>query len=122
MHSSSRQDRVYHYLPFCFAGSWILLLTALKRGSLLSLDTDLTKIANEMRMVSPDYFLNVPALLERMRKAVDEQLWQTGGLPLLIYGKAKGRVGAPTREESQFVDKVWLTMARAACFRPSAKR
>ena len=55
----------------CFAGSWILLLTALKRGSLLSLNTDLTKIANEMRMVAPDYFLNVPALLERMRKAVE---------------------------------------------------
>ena len=34
-------DQVFHYLPFCFAGSWILLLTALSRNSLLSLSTDL---------------------------------------------------------------------------------
>jgi hypothetical protein len=25
-----------------------------------------------------------------MRKAVDEQLWKTGGLPLRVYTKAKG--------------------------------
>ena len=116
MRGSSRHDRVYHYLPFCFAGSWILLLTSLMRGSLLSLNTDLAKIANEMRMVAPDYFLNVPALLERMRKAVDEQLWQTGGLPLLIYSKAKGAWVRQLEKKAVFVDKVWLAMARAAVF------
>jgi len=42
-------------------------------------------------IASPDYFLNVPALLERMRKAVDEQLWKTGGVALKIYSKAKAR-------------------------------
>ena len=52
-----------------------MLLTCLLHGSLLTLNTDLTKISGEMRGVAPDYFLNVPALLERMRKAVDEQLW-----------------------------------------------
>ncbi len=26
-------DRVFHYLPFCFAGSWILLLSCLSRSS-----------------------------------------------------------------------------------------
>jgi long-chain acyl-CoA synthetase len=29
-----RRDRVFHYLPFCFAGSWIMLLTCLLRRSL----------------------------------------------------------------------------------------
>jgi long-subunit acyl-CoA synthetase (AMP-forming) len=29
------QERVFHYLPCCFAGSWILLLNCLSRGSLL---------------------------------------------------------------------------------------
>ena len=29
MGTSRRADQVFHYLPFCFAGSWILLLTAL---------------------------------------------------------------------------------------------
>jgi long-chain acyl-CoA synthetase len=36
---------VFHYLPFCFAGSWIMMLTCLLRGSKLSLNTDLSKIA-----------------------------------------------------------------------------
>ena len=77
---SEAQERVFHYLPFCFAGSWIMLLTCLGRGSLLTLNTDLSKLSGDMRAAAPDYFLNVPALLERMRKAVDEQLWKTGGI------------------------------------------
>ena len=63
MQGHSRQERVFHYLPLCFAGSWILLLTSLLRLSLVTLNTDLTKISNEMREAAPDYFLNVPALL-----------------------------------------------------------
>jgi len=61
------QDSVFHYLPFCFAGSWIMLLTCLLRGSRLTMNTDLGKLASDMRTVAPEYFLNVPALLERMR-------------------------------------------------------
>ena len=90
------QDAVFHYLPLCFAGSWIMMLTCLLRGSRLTLNMDLGKIATEMRLAAPDYFLNVPALLERMRKAVDEQLWKTGGFPLKVYTQGKGRVGAAT--------------------------
>ena len=89
MENKPGQDRVFHYLPFCFAGSWIMLLTCLLRRSLLTLNIDLGKLAGEMRAAAPDYFLNVPALLERMRKAVDEQLWKTGGLALAIYSRAK---------------------------------
>ena len=88
------QDAVFHYLPFCFAGSWIMLLTCLLRGSRLTLNTDLGKIAADMRAAGPDYFLNVPALLERMRKAVDEQLWKTGGLAAEGLQQGEGRVGA----------------------------
>ena len=88
MEGHSGQDRVYHYLPLCFAGAWISLLTCLLRRSLVTLNTDLTRLAGEMRS-GADYFLNVPALLERMRKAVDEQLWKTGGLVLTIYRRAK---------------------------------
>src|ERR1700688_378553 len=90
MRNRSGQHSVFHYLPLCFAGSWIMMLTCLLRGSILTLNTDLGKIAAEMRLAAPDYFLNVPALLERMRKAVDEQLWKTGGFPLRVYTKAKG--------------------------------
>src|SRR5206468_7222091 len=89
MPGGAAQDNVFHYLPFCFAGSWIMLLTCLLRQSKLTINTDLTKLAEQMRAAEPDYFLNVPQLLERMRKGVDEQLWKTGGIPRAIYGQAK---------------------------------
>ena len=37
MAGESGQDRVFHYLPFVFAGSWMLLLTSLLRASLLTI-------------------------------------------------------------------------------------
>ena len=43
-------DRVFHYLPFCFAGSWILLLSCLSRTSVLTMSMDLTKLADEIRI------------------------------------------------------------------------
>ena len=116
MENKPGQDRVFHYLPFCFAGSWIMLLTCLLRGSLLTLNTDLGKLANEMRTVAPDYFLNVPALLERMRKAVDEQLWKTGGLALAIYRRAKAAWISSQETPSRFSGRMWLTLANAIIF------
>jgi len=107
------QDRVFHYLPFCFAGSWIMLLTCLLRRSLLTLNTDLSRLAQDMRAAAPDYFLNVPALLERMRKAVDEQLGKTGGLALTIYSHAKQ---AWMRKQAGQGDSMWLRVARVLIF------
>jgi len=116
MENKPGQDRVFHYLPFCFAGSWIMLLTCLLRGSLLTLNTDLGKLANEMRTVAPDYFLNVPALLERMRKAVDEQLWKTGGLALAIYSRAKSAWVRKQEGPARYSDRAWLALANAMIF------
>src|ERR1017187_146871 len=50
----SRRDRVFDYLPFCFAASWITLLTCLLRRSSVTLNTDLTRLAKEMRSAAPD--------------------------------------------------------------------
>jgi len=110
------QDCVFHYLPFCFAGSWIMLLTCLLRGSLLMLNTDLNKLAVDMREVAPDYFLNVPALLERMRKAVDEQLWKTGGIVRAIYSRAKAAWVRKQESKAQLADAMWLRIADAVVF------
>ena len=110
------QDRVFHYLPFCFAGSWIMLLTCLLRGSRLQLNTDLSKIAAEMRSAEPDYFLNVPALLERMRKAVDEQLWKTGGAALAIYSRAKAAWARKHEGTPKLLDSLWLKLADTVVF------
>src|SRR6202142_3133132 len=110
------RDAVFHYLPLCFAGSWILMLTCLLRASKLTLNTDLAKIAADMRLTAPDYFLNVPALLERMRKAVDEQLWKTGGFPLKVYTKAKGAWARKHDRRSRLGDSLWLAMANRLVF------
>jgi long-chain acyl-CoA synthetase len=112
----NEQDSVFHYLPFCFAGSWIMLLTCLLRGSRLTLNTDLNKLAADMRNVAPDYFLNVPALLERMRKAVDEQLWKTGGIVRAMYTRAKAAWVRKQENKARLSDAMWLRVANAAVF------
>jgi len=113
---SGRHDRIFHYLPFTFAASWIALLTFLKRRSLVTINMDLTKIANDMRAVAPDYFLNVPQLLERMRRAVDEQLWQTGGVAQAIYSRAKGGWARRQDRQAKAGDALWLGLANALVF------
>src|ERR1700694_1478944 len=115
------QDAVFHYRPLGFAGWWIMMLTCLLRGSKLTLNTDLGKIATEMRLAAPDYFLNVPALLERMRKAVDEQLWKTGGFPLRVYTKAKGAWVRRQEGKSRAGDGFWVGLANRLVF-PTIRR
>ncbi len=114
--ATSGQDRIFHYLPFTFAASWIALLTFLKRRSLVTINMDLAKIASDMRVVAPDYFLNVPQLLERMRRAVDEQLWQTGGVAQAIYSRAKGAWARKQDGQPKAGDAMWLALANALVF------
>jgi long-chain acyl-CoA synthetase len=116
MSGSTGQDRIFHYLPFTFAASWIALLTFLKRRSLVTINMDLAKIANDMRVVAPDYFLNVPQLLERMRRAVDEQLWQTGGVAQTIYSRAKGAWARKQEKQAKAGDSLWLGLADRLVF------
>jgi long-chain acyl-CoA synthetase len=108
MQGTRGQDRVFHYLPFCFAGSWILLLSCLLRGSLLTLNTDLNKLADDLRAVEPDYFLNVPALLERMRRGIEDGIRQKGGAVLKLYNAAKATwFGAPEGKTPAGI-RLWL--------------
>jgi long-chain acyl-CoA synthetase len=116
MSGSGEQDRIFHYLPFTFAASWIALLTFLKRRSLVTINMDLAKIANDMRTVAPDYFLNVPQLLERMRRAVDEQLWQTGGVAQAIYSRAKGAWAREQEGQPRAGDLMWMGLAKRLIF------
>jgi long-chain acyl-CoA synthetase len=116
MSGSTGQDRIFHYLPFTFAASWIALLTFLKRRSLVTINMDLAKIANDMRVVAPDYFLNVPQLLERMRRAVDEQLWQTGGVAQAIYARAKAAWVRQQEKQPKTGDTLWLGLANQLVF------
>ncbi len=121
MQGKTGQDRVFHYLPFSFAASWIALLTFLLRRSRVTLTTDLTKLAGDMRAAAPDYFLNVPQLLERMRRGVDEQLWKTGGIPLAIYARAKAAWARRQEKQQKSGDELWLWLANKLIF-PSIRK
>lgn len=109
-------DRVFHYLPFCFAGSWILLLTCLSRHSVLTMSTDLTKLPDEMKLAAPNYFLNVPALLERVRNGTEDQLKKAGGVALKLYQNGKAAWLRRREHEARRLDAVWLAAANAIVF------
>jgi len=110
------QDRIYQWAPLNFAAAWITTLTSLLRGSSVFMNTNLTKLAGELRTVAPDYFVNVPALLERVRKAVDEQLWKTAGVVRMIYLKAKAAYMRKQEGKATFSDSIWLAAANAGVF------
>jgi long-chain acyl-CoA synthetase len=111
-----RQDRVYQWAPLNFAAAWITTLTGLLRGSSVYLNTDLSRIAGELRTVAPDYFVNVPALLERVRRAVDEQLWKTGGIVRVIYAHAKAAYMRKYENRATLADSIWLGLANSLVF------
>ncbi len=115
MGGRSGQDRIFHYLPFSFCASWIAVLTFILRGSLVTLNTDLTRIPADMPAVAPHYFLNVPQLLERMRRGVDEQIARKGGIANTVYSRAKA---AWTRKgtEPRARDAFWLWLAGMLVF------
>ena len=87
--SKDGDDRVFHYLPFCFAGSWILLLTCLYRNNALMMSMDLNRLADELKLATPHYLLNVPALLDRIRNGILGQLKKKGGLALTLFEKGQ---------------------------------
>ena len=121
MGSRTEPDSVFHYLPFCFAGSWILLLSSLLRGSRLRLCTDLTRLADDLRAVQPDYCLNVPQLLERMRAAVEGQIKNRGGVTEKIFRNAK-TAWLGRRDGSGHGSALWLALGQTLIFRAIRKK
>jgi long-chain acyl-CoA synthetase len=79
---------VFQYLPFNFAASWIVMLSCLSRETVLTLSTDLNKVADEILLSKPNYFFNVPTLLERVRRGVEETISKRGALIRGVYRKA----------------------------------
>jgi long-chain acyl-CoA synthetase len=111
-------DQVFHYLPTCFAGSWILLLTCLTRYSVLTLSTDLSKLADELKLAAPHYMLNVPVLLERIRKGIEEQIEKKGGVAQSLFEKGKRAwLCNESGKASGLLDSIWLSMAQRLVFR-----
>jgi long-chain acyl-CoA synthetase len=115
-------DRVFHYLPFCFAGSWILLLSSLSRTSALTMSVDLTKLADETRGAAPDYFLNVPALLERIRTSVGDNIRKRGGAIAKIFERANAAWLRLNAKAPHAWDFFWLGLAGLLIFPSIRKR
>jgi long-chain acyl-CoA synthetase len=80
--------QVFQYLPFNFAASWIVMLSCLSKNTELTLSTDLNKLADEIRLSAPNYFFNVPTLLERVRRGVEDGISKRGALIRRIYRNA----------------------------------
>ncbi len=115
-------ERVFHYLPCCFAGSWISLLSYLSRSSVLTLSTDLTKLADEILAAAPHYFLNVPTVLERVRAGIEAKLKDRGGMALAVFRNAKEAWSHKQAGREDWADRVWLGLANLIVFPAIRKR
>lgn len=122
MGAAKEPDRVFHYGPFSFAASWITLLTCLSRESVMTLSTDLTKLADEIRLSAPHYFLNVPTLLERVRRAVEESLAKRAAPIRSLYAKARAAWLREHAGVSKFTDGLWLALGRKLIFKKIRER
>jgi long-chain acyl-CoA synthetase len=114
-------DRVFHYLPLNFAGSWIILLTCLSRHSVVALSTDLTKLGDELKLAAPNYFLNVPTLLERVRAKIEDQIKQRSSMAASLFDKARKAGLRLHHEEAKPMDPIWIAVANAFMF-PSIRK
>src|SRR5437879_10696867 len=109
-------DRVFHYLPFNFAASWLLLLSCLTRETTLTLSTDLNRLADEIRLSSPNYFLNVPTLLERVRRGVEEALSKRAAPIQVLDGKSRAAWQRQKAASASATDRLWLWLAKKLIF------
>jgi long-chain acyl-CoA synthetase len=122
MGATHEPDRVLHYLPFNFAASTILLLSCLTRESVLTLSMDLNKLADEIRLASPNYFLNVPTLLERVRRGVEEAIAKRPAIIRSLFAKARSAWQRQHVGRGRALDAFWLALGRALIFRKIRER
>jgi long-chain acyl-CoA synthetase len=116
MGQTREPDRVFHWAPFNFAASWILLLSCLSRESVLTLSTDLAKLPDEIRLSAPHYFLNVPTLLERVRRGVEDTLSKRAAPIRSLYAKAREAWQRQNAGRARAADAFWLALGRKLIF------
>jgi long-chain acyl-CoA synthetase len=116
MGQTREPDRVFHYAPFNFAASWILLLSCLSRESVLTMSTDLTKLPDEIRLAAPHYFLNVPTLLERVRRGVEDALIKRPAPIRALFVKARKAWQRKNSGHARATDAFWLGLGHKLIF------
>src|SRR5437899_7618751 len=116
MGATHEPDRVFHYLPLNFAASTILLLSCLSRESVLTLSTDLNNLADELRLASPNYFLNVPTLLERVRRCVEEAISKRAAPIRSLFEKSRSAWQRKNTGGASGLDRILLLLAKKLIF------
>jgi len=116
MGARKEPDRVFQYAPFCFAAARILLFTSLSRNSVLTLSTDLTKISEELKLAAPNYFVNVPLFLERVRRKIEESIQDRGGFAAVLFKRGHQAYMRRYRKQTNFVDGLWWAAANIILF------
>ena len=111
-----QDDRVFHYLPFCFAGSRVQLWTQLFRGNPLHMSTDLNNLVQEMSTAAPNYYLNVPTVLERVRNGVGAKLAERGGVIDGLYRAALEAAGKQREGKANLLDRAALLIGQRLVF------
>lgn len=116
MGKRSAPEQIFHWTPLNFAASWISLLTYLSRNSVISLSTDLNRLADEVKIAAPNYFLNVPALLERVRGKIEESIRAKGGWIASTFVRAKHAYFSGAGLSAAFTDRAALALAKRVVF------
>jgi long-chain acyl-CoA synthetase len=116
MGSRPEPESVFQYAPFCFAAAWILLLTSLSRNSVLTLSTDLTALANEIKVAAPHYFVNVPMFLERVRGAIETAIRKRGGWASIVFNRARRAYFESRSGSTRILDSWCHHLARTLMF------
>jgi long-chain acyl-CoA synthetase len=114
-------DRIFQYGPFSLAASWMLLLTALSRRSVLYLSTNVSMLSNEIKVAAPNYFLNVPLVLERVRAKVEEMIRKRGRLAATVFTRAQSAYRRRFEKGAAGAGAAWLALANFAMF-PSIRK
>ena len=109
--------RVFQYLPFNFAASWIVMQSCLSRETVLTLSTDLNRVADEIRLAAPNYFFNVPTLLERVRRGVEDAIAKRDSAIQTIYRNARNSWKKQNEEKVRDPGGFWLFLAQNLIFR-----
>ena len=116
MGGNTQLENVFQYAPFCFAAARILMLTSLSRHTMLTLSTELTKLADELKLAAPHYFVNVPMFLERVRRRVEESIQKRGGFAAKLFTLARAGYTSQRSGQGHFIGSLALALARKIMF------
>jgi long-chain acyl-CoA synthetase len=93
-----------------------MLWSQLRRGNPLWLSTNLDNLQEELRTAKPNYFLNVPVLLERIRKGVEGRLSGMGKPVWALHQRAFAAFCAGAASQPGRRERMWLMLAQKLLF------